>query len=102
VKEPQWLLWDWPKKIDHELVERALKLSLFEERRKLILMGANGLGKTCIAKNIAYAAVAAGRSVIFRGGSEPISDLSDESSQLRKRKLRLYSRVDLLCIDELG
>ncbi len=91
--------WDWPKKIDRELVERALKLSLIEERRNLILMGANGLGKTCIAKNIAYAAVTAGKSVIFRTASELISDLSGESPQLLKRKLRLYSRVDLLCID---
>jgi DNA replication protein DnaC len=94
--------WDWPKKIDRELVERALKLGLIEERRNLILMGANGLGKTCIAKNIAYATVTAGKSVIFRTASELISDLSGESLQLRKRKLRLYSRVDLLCIDEVG
>jgi hypothetical protein len=51
--------WDWPKKIDRELVERALRLGLIEERHNLILTGANGLGKTCIAKNIAYAAVTA-------------------------------------------
>jgi len=94
--------WDWPQKIDRELVERALKLSLIEERRNLILMGANGLGKTCIAKNIAYAAITAGKSVIFRTASELISDLNGESSLQRKRKLRLYSRVDLLCIDEVG
>ncbi|HKQ78917.1 MAG TPA: IS21-like element helper ATPase IstB [Blastocatellia bacterium] len=94
--------WDWPQKIDRELVERALKLSLIEERRNLILMGANGLGKTCIAKNIAYTAITAGKSVIFRTASELISDLSGESSQQRQRRLRLYSRVDLLCIDEVG
>jgi len=94
--------WDWPQKIDRELVERALKLRLIEEQRNLILMGANGLGKTCIAKNIAYAAITAGKSVIFRTASELISDLKGESSLQRKRKLRLYSRVDLLCIDEVG
>src|SRR5262249_47461157 len=94
--------WDWPQKIDRELVERSLKLSLIEERRNLILMGANGLGKTCIAKNIAYTAITAGKSVIFRTASELISDLSGESSQQRQRRLRLYSRVDLLCIDEVG
>ena len=42
------------------------------------------------------------RSVLFRTASELISDLSCDSPQLRKRKLRLYGRVDLLCIDEVG
>jgi DNA replication protein DnaC len=94
--------WDWPKKIDRELVERALRLGFIEEQHNLILMGANGLGKTCIAKNIAYAAVMAGKSVIFRTASELITDLSCESHHLRRRKFRAYARVDLLCIDEIG
>jgi DNA replication protein DnaC len=94
--------WDWPKKIDREMVERALRLGFIEERHNMILMGANGLGKTCIAKNIAYAAVTAGKSVIFRTASELISDLSCENSHMRRRKFRAYGRVDLLCIDEIG
>src|SRR5215475_11529390 len=65
-------------------------------------MGANGLGKTCIAKNIAYAAVTAGKSVIFRTASELITDLNCESHLLRRRKFRAYARVNLLCIDEIG
>jgi len=94
--------WDWPKKIDRELVERALRLGFIEEQHNLILMGANGLGKTCIAKNIAYTAVTAGKSVIFRTPSELISDLSCENPHLRRRKFGAYGRVDLLCIDEIG
>lgn len=94
--------WDWPKKIDRELVERALRLGFLEEKHNLILMGANGLGKTCIAKNIAYRAVTVGKSVIFRTASELISDLNCESHHLRRRKFRAYARVDLLCIDEIG
>jgi hypothetical protein len=43
--------WDWPKKIDRELIERALTLDFISEPRNLILLGANGLGKTMIAKN---------------------------------------------------
>lgn len=94
--------WNWPQKIDRELIERALKLDFIEEGRNLILLGANGLGKTCITKNIAYEAVTAGKSVILRTASELISDLSCDSPQLRRRKLGLYGRVDLLCIDEVG
>ena len=94
--------WNWPKKIDRELIEQALRLEFIEEKRNLILIGSNGLGKTSIAKNLAYQAVLAGKSVIYRLASELISDLGCDSPQLRKRKLRVYGRVDLLCIDEVG
>jgi DNA replication protein DnaC len=94
--------WNWPKKIDREVIERWLRLEPIAEGRNLILLGSNGVGKTTIAKNAAYQAVMAGRSVLFRTASELISDLSCDSPQLRKRKLRLYGRVDLLCIDEVG
>ena len=94
--------WDWPKKIDREVIERALKLDFIGEARNLILLGANGLGKTCITKNVAYEAVTAGKSVIYRTASELISDLNCDSPQLRRRKLQTYGRVDLLCIDEVG
>jgi DNA replication protein DnaC len=94
--------WNWPKKISRELIERWLKLEPIAEGRNLILIGSNGVGKTTIAKNLAYQAVMAGRSVLFRTASELISDLSCDSPQLRRRKLRLYGRVDLLCVDEVG
>jgi DNA replication protein DnaC len=94
--------WNWPKKINRELIERWLRLQPIAEGRNLILLGSNGVGKTTIAKNAAYQAVMAGRSVLFRTASELISDLSCDSPQLRKARLRLYGRVDLLCIDEVG
>lgn len=94
--------WNWPQKIDRELLERWLRLEMIAEKRNLILIGANGLGKTTIVKNLAYQAALAGQSVLFRLASELISDLSCDSPQLRKRKLRVYGRVDLLCIDEVG
>lgn len=94
--------WNWPKKIDQALIEQWLRLEFIEQKRNLILIGSNGLGKTSIVKNLAYQAALAGHSVLFRLASELISDLSCDSPQLRKRKLRDYGRVDLLCIDEVG
>lgn len=94
--------WNWPKKIDRDLIERWLRLEFITDKRNLILIGSNGLGKTLIVKNLAYQAALAGHSVLFRQASELISDLSCDSPQLRKRKLRDYGRVDLLCIDEVG
>lgn len=77
--------WNWPKKIDRELIERALRLEFIEEKRNLVLIGTNGLGKTLITKNLAYQATLAGNSVLFRTAPELISDLSCDSPQLRKR-----------------
>lgn len=94
--------WNWPKKIDRALIEQWMRLELIEQKRNLLLIGSNGLGKTSIVKNLAYEAALAGHSVLFRLASELISDLSCDSPQLRKRKLRDYGRVDLLCIDEVG
>jgi DNA replication protein DnaC len=68
--------WNWPKKIDRQLIERWLRLEPIAEGRNLILLGSNGVGKTTIARNAAYQAVMAGRSALFRTASELISDLS--------------------------
>src|SRR5687767_12629483 len=76
--------WNWPKKIDREMIERASRLDFIEEKRNLILVGSNGLGKTTIVKNLAYGAALAGKSVLFRLASELISDLSCDSPQDRK------------------
>ena len=94
--------WNWPKKIDRSLIERALALEFLEHGRNLILLGPNGVGKTMITRNIAHAAVHAGYSVLFRTASELIDDVSRDSPELRRRRISLYTRPQLLCIDELG
>ena len=94
--------WDWPKKIDRELIERALTLDFISEARNLILLGANGLGKTMIAKNIIAAAVNAGYSAMFRTASDILADLQCDSPQARRRKFSYYARPRILCIDEVG
>ena len=52
--------WSWPKKIERDVIERALTLDFLPAARNLVLVGANGLGKTMIAQNICHAAVLAG------------------------------------------
>lgn len=94
--------WAWPKKIDRELIERALTLDFINEGRNLILLGANGLGKTMIAKNIAYSAVQSGHSVLFRTASDLLADLECDSPQARRRKFNYYGKPRLLCLDEVG
>lgn len=94
--------WNWPRKIERDVIERALSLDFIPEGRNLILLGRNGLGKTMIAKNIAYAAVMAGYSVLFRTAADVIEHLQCDSPQLRRRRIQAYVRPHLLCIDELA
>jgi DNA replication protein DnaC len=94
--------WSWPLKIERDIVERALTLDFLGEARNLVLVGPNGLGKTMIAQNICHAAVLAGHSVLFRSAPVLLEDLHRQSPEGRRRKLRTYANVGLLCIDEVG
>jgi DNA replication protein DnaC len=94
--------WNWPKKIERDVIERSFTLDFIKEARNLIMIGQNGLGKSMIAKNICHAAILAGYSVLFRSASALIEDLQCESPTARRRKLRTYGNAGLLCIDEVG
>lgn len=94
--------WNWPTKIDRDLIDSALSLDFIRARRNLVLIATNGLGKTMFSKNIAFLAVQAGLSVIFRTAAEILSDLSCDSPQRRRQRIAFYGRPDLLCIDEIG
>jgi DNA replication protein DnaC len=94
--------WSWPKKIDRDVVERAMTLDFLSESRNLVLVGANGLGKTMLAQNICHAAVLAGHSVLFRSAAALLEELQRQSPDGRRRKLRSYANAGLLCIDEVG
>jgi DNA replication protein DnaC len=94
--------WAWPSKIERDVIERALTLDFLQEGRNLVLVGRNGLGKTMIAQNIGHAAVMAGSSVLFRSAPALLEELHRQSPEGRRRKLRGYGGVGLLCIDEVG
>jgi DNA replication protein DnaC len=94
--------WAWPSKIERDVIERALTLDFLQEGRNLVLVGRNGLGKTMIAQNIGHAAVMAGSSVLFRSAPALLEELHRQSPEGRRRKLRGYAGVGLLCVDEVG
>jgi DNA replication protein DnaC len=94
--------WDWPTKIERDIIERALTLDFLPEGRNLVLLGTNGLGKTMIAKNICHAAVLAGSSVLFRTAPGLLEDLQRQGPEGRRHKLSMYANAGLLCIDEVA
>jgi DNA replication protein DnaC len=96
--------WNWPRGIDRERVETALRLDFLAEPRNVVLVAAQGLGKTRIAQNIAHQAVLAGHSVLFTTAARMLSDLGSVQGtpHLFQPRLRKYTRVDLLVCDEVG
>src|SRR5689334_24871521 len=94
--------WSWPTKIERDVIERALTLDFVPEARNLVLVGRNGLGKTMIAQNICHSAVLAGHSVLFRSAAALLEELHRQTPEGRRRKLRAYANVGILCVDEVG
>lgn len=95
--------WDWPKKIDRDLIEELLSLQFVGEAANVVVVGQNGVGKTMLAKNLAHRAVIAGHTVLFVTASELLNELAaQESAAALQRRLRKYSRPQILAIDELG
>ena len=95
--------WAWPKRIDRPAVEAALRLEFLAEARNVVLVAAQGLGKTMIAQNIAHAAVLAGTHVLFTTAAQLLLDLgSQDSTRGLARRLTHYATRGLLLVDEIG
>jgi DNA replication protein DnaC len=95
--------WDWPKRIDRDAIETALRLEFLEGARNIVLVAPQGLGKTMIARNIAHQAVTAGHSVLFVTAAQLLLDLAaQDSARALERRFRHYCRPALLCVDEIG
>jgi DNA replication protein DnaC len=92
--------WDWPKRCDRGAVEALMGLAFLQETANAILIGPNGVGKSTIARNIAYQAVLAGYTVLCTSASQMLGELAaaDGDNALRRR-LALYSRPRLLLLD---
>lgn len=96
--------WAWPKRIDRDAVDAALRLEFYPEANNVVLVAPQGLGKTMIAQNIAHAAVLAGHSVLFTTAAQMLLDLgSQDSARCLDLRLRHYTNsAGLLVVDEIG
>jgi len=95
--------WDWPKTLNRPALERVLSLDFLGRGENVILVGAQGLGKTMLAKNLVHQAVLAGHSALFTTASELLLDLNgQETARALERRLRHYARPALIAIDEIG
>lgn len=96
--------WNHPRTIDRDLYERlATSLDFLDAGHNVLLRGQSGVGKTTLAQNFGLAALTQGYTVRFTTLALCMADLlKQESVPALERRLRRYTRVDLLICDELG
>jgi DNA replication protein DnaC len=92
--------WQWPSQCDRQAVEELMHLGFIEENANAVLVGPNGVGKSTIARNIAYQAVLAGHTVRFTSAAQMLNELAaQDGDNALRRRLALYARPRLLVID---
>ncbi len=95
--------WSWPTQCDQEVVNECMQLEFLNESTNLILIGPNGVGKTTIARNIAYRAVLRGYNALFTSASQMLNELAaQDGDNALKRRLAHFARPHLLVVDEVG
>jgi DNA replication protein DnaC len=96
--------WDHPRKIDRALCEQhVLGLTFVQTRMNVLFRGPAGLGKTMLEQNTATSALAAGLTVCFTNVGTALADLlRQESLPAVERRMKRYTSVDVLVLDELG
>lgn len=94
------------KKVYQSLKEYSEKLANSVERKGLILAGNNGVGKTHLACSIANELIKNGIPIIYGTLINLLAELKntyDVYNNISEMKIiKLYEKVDLLIIDDLG
>jgi DNA replication protein DnaC len=95
--------WDTTTIYDRELAKNLFSLSFLEAHISVLIFGPAGVGKTYLAKHLAFAALKAGYSVAFARADKLFKHLKlsiiDGSHD---RTIGSYLRPDILIIDDFG
>jgi DNA replication protein DnaC len=94
---------DFQKSIDKALVLQLAELDFIRAHEDVVLTGNSGTGKSHIVKSLAVRACAAGIKVLYRRFNMLMDDLyAGLADNTYDKRLRRFSRVPLLVIDDVG
>lgn len=94
---------DYPDRIDRDLVARAASLDFLRERANVVFLGPSGVGKTHLANALGQLACLRGYRVRFILAADLVNELvASQARNTLSRRLTAWAAYDLLLIDELG
>ena len=95
--------WRFPKKVDKKHIDELFTLSFIDDGANVVFLGPNGVGKTMLAKNLAFRCLQQGHNVLFTTASSMLNGLAaEDSASALERRLRRLCAPKVLCIDEVG
>jgi DNA replication protein DnaC len=94
--------WKHLKKVDRAQIDELFTLDFIGEGTNVVFIGPNGVGKTMLARNLAYEAVIRGVSTRYISASDMLASLGGLSGSFLTQRLKRYVSPSLLVIDELG
>ncbi len=91
------------RKKQKTLILNLMSLEFIKQKKDIILIGNPGVGKSFLAKCIAYAATQTGIKTLFTTAMDMINHLiSAEADHSLLKKLQFYQSPDILVCDEIG
>ncbi|MBK7399704.1 MAG: ATP-binding protein [Myxococcales bacterium] len=94
---------DYPERIDKDLVLRAASLDFLEDKANVVFLGPSGVGKTHLANALGQLAALRGYRVRFTLAADLVNDLVAAAARnTLSKRLTAWAGYDLLLIDELG
>jgi len=91
------------RKTQKSRILNLMDLKFIQQKKDIILIGNPGVGKSFMAKCIAYAATQAGIKTLFTTAMDMINHLiAAEADHSLLKKLQYYQTQDILAIDEIG
>jgi DNA replication protein DnaC len=95
--------WGWPAAIDRVTFESLMTLEFLKNAANVLLVGPNGVGKSTLARNLAYQALIHGHTALFTSAGQLLGELASfDSDSVLRRRLRYYAAPTLLIVDEVG
>lgn len=91
------------RKKQKNVILGLMDLTFIQDKKDIVFIGNPGVGKSLLAKTIAYAATQTGIKTLFTSAMDMINQLiaAQDSHDLLK-KLKTYQNPDLLVCDEIG